>query len=370
MRICYVLLSSTFGMHQYTADPANYMARAGHDVHLVTTTHAPRDRYAPNVTIHTPVGMTGTGFSPESLRLPALRRALATICNLRPNVVHLTGPHLWNVVLVRRLSAQGIPIIHTLHDLDPHLGVRFGVLIRLWNRLILSTSDHILVHGQVYQNRLFEMGVSPEQVTCTPLLFLFLSEKELDALPESIEHVEYQPWGLFFGRLEQYKGIECLLTACSMMGGEQESELRMVVAGSGDLSALWSDPVPKNTDIRNHFIEDAEAIDLFRRCGVVVLPYVDATQSAQVASAYYFHKPVIVTRTGALPEYVEEGRTGHVVEPGQPGPLSRCIAALLGDPDRLAEMGATGRAWYDEQRRNEAQTLLQMYDRIARQGAR
>ena len=117
MRLCFVLLSSTFGMHQYTADPANHMARAGHDVHLVTTTHAPRDRYAPDVTIHTPVDTTSTGFSPESLRLSVFRRVLAAICDLRPDVVHLTGPHLWNVVLVRSLSAQGIPMDYRIASL-------------------------------------------------------------------------------------------------------------------------------------------------------------------------------------------------------------------------------------------------------------
>ena len=41
MRICYTLLSPAFEMHQYTADLANRMAQAGHDVHLVTSSHAP-----------------------------------------------------------------------------------------------------------------------------------------------------------------------------------------------------------------------------------------------------------------------------------------------------------------------------------------
>ena len=36
MRICYVLLSPSFGMHQYIADLANRMAQAGHEAHLVT----------------------------------------------------------------------------------------------------------------------------------------------------------------------------------------------------------------------------------------------------------------------------------------------------------------------------------------------
>jgi glycosyltransferase involved in cell wall biosynthesis len=94
-----------------------------------------------------------------------------------------------------------------------------------------------------------------------------------------------------------------------------------------------------------------------------------ATQSAQVASAYYFRKPVIVTRTGALPEYVEEGRTGCVVEPRQPTMLAQCLEALLGDPDLLAQMGAAGRDWYEAQRAQEKRTLLRMYERLARHGA-
>lgn len=368
MRICHVLLSFTFGMHQYTSDLANRMARAGHDVHLVTTSHAPRDRYAPAVKIHAPVETTDTGFSLSALRLSALRNVLVDIRDLRPDVVHFTGPHLWNIMLVRSLAARKIPVIHTLHDLDPHFGTRFGALVRLWNRLILSSADHIVVHGEVYRQRLIEWSIPPERMTCTPLLFLFLGDEALESLPEVVERVAYEPWGLFFGRLEAYKGIECLLDACKLMGEGKRSSPRMIVAGSGDLSALWTGPLPENAEIRNRFIEDAEAADLFRRCGVVVLPYVDATQSAQIASAYYFRKPVIVTRTGALPEYVEEGRTGYVVEPREPLSLSRCLKELLDDPDRLPRMGAAGRAWYEEQRKEEERTLLQMYDRVASRG--
>ena len=62
MRICYVLLSPTFGMHQYTADLANRMAQdnrgevdgGSHEVSLVTTKHFPQDRYAPSVTVAPP----------------------------------------------------------------------------------------------------------------------------------------------------------------------------------------------------------------------------------------------------------------------------------------------------------------------------
>jgi glycosyltransferase involved in cell wall biosynthesis len=97
----------------------------------------------------------------------------------------------------------------------------------------------------------------------------------------------------------------------------------------------------------------------------LVLPYVDATQSALVAAAYYFRKPVVVTHAGALPEYVEDGVTGAVVEPGHPAALARCLEELLGDPEHLARMGAAGRAWYDTQRAREERALSEMYDRLA-----
>ena len=145
MRLIYVLLSPTFGMHQYTADLANRMAQRPEvsdqrsAVHLVTTANLPRDRYSPLVRTHTPITTHGTGFSREGVDIAAYRRVLSAICNLPLAICHFTGVHLWNVPLVYALRRRGIPVIHTLHDLNPHHGVRFGGLIRLWNRLIIGS---------------------------------------------------------------------------------------------------------------------------------------------------------------------------------------------------------------------------------------
>jgi hypothetical protein len=138
MRIVYILLSPTFGMHQYTADLANRLATdeawLEAEVHLVTTTNLPADRYAPAVRIHTPLTTQNTGLSLDSLRLDKLARVKATLRELRPDLVHFTGPHLWNVVLLRWLRRQGIPTIHTLHDLDPHAGGAYGWFLPRWNQ--------------------------------------------------------------------------------------------------------------------------------------------------------------------------------------------------------------------------------------------
>ena len=373
MRICYVLLSPTFGMHQYTADLANRMVRDGldaealaaHEVHLVTTDNFPRDRYASAITIHTPLTTRNTGFSFDGLQFRAIRDVQRLVINLRPDLVHITGPHIWNVPLMRALTAAHIPVIHTLHDLDPHFGTRFGFLLKSWNQMVVSSADHILVHGQIYRERLLAEGLPRDRVTFTPLLHLFLGNGVGQNVSEVDEDISYEPWALFFGRLERYKGLGDLLAACDMLGDPGTGSPRAVIAGSGNVSDLWAGNLPKGVELRNRLIPDAEAADLFRRCGLLVMPYINATQSALIASAYYFRKPVLVTRTGALPEYVEDGQTGCIVEPSHPATLARCLAEMLGDPAALARMGAEGHAWYNSRRSVEGQTLAAMYRRVA-----
>lgn len=373
MRLLYILLSPTFGMHQYTADLANRMAEGalpGCEVHLLTTAGFPADRYAPAVQTHTPVTLSNTGLSRESLQLNKLRRLQAAIDTLQPDLVHFTGPHLWNVGLVRRLAGRGVATVHTIHDLDPHAGARGGRLLYLWNWLIGRSASHLLVHGRVYRERLLKQGLDAGQVTATPLLHLFLSYGDGHTPRQSDPPTDSTaPLALFFGRLERYKGVDILLEAYGRLAaGEtprQSPQPRLILAGPGQLADFWPGALPGGVELRNGLIEDHEARRLFQRCSLVVLPYIDATQSALVAAAYYFGKPVLVTRSGALPEYVIEGRTGFIVEPNDPAGLARTLAAALADRGRLQAMGEAGRAWYDCERAQETADLLALYQRCA-----
>jgi glycogen(starch) synthase len=50
--------------------------------------------------------------------------------------------------------------------------------------------------------------------------------------------------------------------------------------------------------------------------------------------------PVVVTRTGGLPEVVENGHTGAVVPPADPAALAAAVDGLLDDPARGRLLGA------------------------------
>ncbi|MGB3715269.1 MAG: glycosyltransferase family 4 protein [Candidatus Promineifilaceae bacterium] len=363
MRLVYLLLSPTFGMHQYTADLANRLVEKN-DVFLVTTVDYPRDRYSPAISVRTPLVTSDTGLSLKSFRNIRLAAVMRALEDLQPDVVHITGPYLWNVLIVWRLRRRGIPVIHTLHDLDPHKGVGYGKLLHIWNRLITQSADKILVHGEVYRQRLILKGLSADSVVSTPLLHLFVGFTNQLAARDAALEVSFDNKILFFGRIEEYKGVEVLIEAYRLLRSQLDPERIppvLVLAGTGTLRDGWTAQLPPGIEWRDHFINDCEALELFSACSLVVLPYVDGTQSAIIASAYYFKKPVITTNVGAFPEYVDQGKTGLIVDPGDPEAICGAFIKMFADESILRTMGSAGRQWYDNQREMEIISLINLY---------
>jgi glycosyltransferase involved in cell wall biosynthesis len=350
-------------MHQYTADLANRMVKEN-DVFLVTTVDYPGDRYSPAIPVHTPLTANDTGLSLQGLKNMRLAAVRSVLEDLQPDVVHITGPYLWNVLIVRWLRRRGIPVIHTLHDLDPHEGVGYGRLLHAWNRLITQSADKILVHGEVYRQRLIQNGLPANSVVSTPLLHLFVGFTNQPAARDAALKTSYDNKILFFGRLQEYKGVEVLLEAYRLLRSQFDAKRDppvLILAGTGSLNGDLSAQLPPGVEWRDHFISDNEALILFSTCGLVVLPYVDGTQSALIASAYYFNKPVVVTNVGAFPEYVDQGSTGLIVDPGDPEAISRAFMQLFTDESILRTMGSAGRQWYDYQREMENIALINLY---------
>lgn len=62
-----------------------------------------------------------------------------------------------------------------------------------------------------------------------------------------------------------------------------------------------------------------------------------------VVEAMAAGRPVVASRAGGIPELIQDGRTGLLVEPDDPETLADALLALLADPERCRSMGAAGR---------------------------
>jgi len=381
--VTFVLLSPTYGMHLYTADLARTAAREGKriaacggdeegrpaGVRVVTTTTAPRGMYGDGVEVVTPVTTHGTGFAAEGMNLAAYRHLQSSIFLLPSSIFHFTGVHLWNAGLVHALRRRGVRVVHTLHDLAPHSGVRHGGLIPLWNRIVIGSGAEILVHGKCWRDQLIREGVDPRRVVWAPLLHGFTEKEEgkrnqenqrLTSKDEKTEMMDRRDV-IFFGRIEAYKGVEVLVEGWRRLtkeeGRRKKEDWRLVLAGKVGKGVRLGE-LPEGIEVRDRVIGDEEALALFGGAALLVLPYRDATQSALIGAAARLGVPSLVTRTGALPEYVVEGETGWVVDPGDPQALAEGLREALGDPERLARFGAAARSWY-EAARSEERVILE-----------
>src|SRR2546430_16940197 len=85
---------------------------------------------------------------------------------------------------------------------------------------------------------------------------------------------------------------------------------------------------PDRFIVHNEYISEERTAEYFRRASVVVLPYIEASQSGVIPLAYSPGKPVVATKMGGLPERVERGRTGPLVEPRDTAALTESLGRI------------------------------------------
>jgi len=123
---------------------------------------------------------------------------------------------------------------------------------------------------------------------------------------------------LFFGFIRDYKGLDLLIRA---MADERirKMNLKLIIAGEyyGNQafyeSIIKEEKVADQIVLRTDFIPNEEVKYYFCAADLVVQPYKSATQSGISQLAYHFEKPMVVTNVGGLPEIVDHGAAGYVV---------------------------------------------------------
>lgn len=137
---------------------------------------------------------------------------------------------------------------------------------------------------------------------------------------------------LFFGRISEYKGLHILAQAFAKLEKENKNATLMV-AGSGDFSEYENEfKELSNVHIENRYIKDEEVGSFFDDPSVVlVLPYLDATQSGVIPIALEYGVPIIASDSGGLKEQLDDGRIGLYVKPGDVDMLYQTMQNVLGN---------------------------------------
>ena len=369
------------GKERYVFELAALLREHGHTVHAFATR---------------PAGMpetAATQFLPEALDTAAgsplhrlgvagrrlynvqARDGLARFLDQHPvDIAHVHSIFHLSAAVIAELRHRGIPIVWTLHDYNPicpisilyvHDAVceacRGGHFVNAVRRRC-SRGDlgvSALNAGEAYLNRL--LGTYQAAHTyIAPSRFVLDKYVEFGWRPARVAHLAHfaptHKWSaepavargpiVFAGRLQRQKGAHVFLEALARLSLPRTQEV--VVIGDGPEHAALQAQAERLMPERVRFVghQDFEAMrEWYKRCLFAVVPSVwYEVLGFAVLEPFAVGRPVIGSRIGGIPEVIDDGISGRLVDAGDPAALAAAIDSMLAHPVETARMGAAARA--------------------------
>ena len=210
---------------------------------------------------------------------------------------------------------RGCRVVSILDNVTPHEQHFFDKPLTTW---FLKRNSGFLVMSKSVQDDLLSLQPDARFILQEHPLYDHFGEKVNKQL--AIEQLKLDPDKktlLFFGLIRDYKGLDLLISAMSLL----DESYQLIIAGEcyGDFDkyrqAIESSPARSRMKVLNRYIADDEVSRLFSAADLLVTPYRSATQSGVIPVAYHFNVPVLATDVGGLKESIERAGTGLVCLP-------------------------------------------------------
>ncbi len=295
--------------------------------------------------------------------LLAMRRAVhQETQRFQPDLVHA---HWWFPAGWASLAAHR-PLVVTCHGSDVRLLERSRLARGLGRRVFGKAAVVTAVSQFLLDTIAAHVGpLRDARVTRMPI--------DIPAFEAGRGEVKADPpVVLYAGNLVPTKGVDTLLGAIRILVGRgialrlrilgqgpEEGALRRMAQemGIGDV-VEWSPFLPQ------------QAMPMeYGRATVTVLPSRGGTEGLglTLVEALTAGSAVVGTRSGGIPEVVEDGVTGRLVAPDDPQSLADALAELITAPDRAALLTEQGRRRTSDAFGVEAAaaTFLELFRRVA-----
>ncbi len=248
------------------------------------------------------------------------------INKIAPDIVLLQWWHPYFApcyrILLNHLNKK-IRIYFTCHNVFPH--ERFP-LDKFLTMLVLKHGDGFIIHSKRDEQDLISVKKSANYKFNPHPTYNAFKMRNLSVDEARNEIAEKDGFSidnntkilLFFGFVREYKGLRYAIEAMPKIIS-RNPYVRLLVVGSFDknkdeyIDLINKLNIGEYIYLKDTYTPDSEVEKYFEASDLIVLPYVDATQSGIVQIAFGFEKPCLVTEVGGLPDVVTNGKTGYVV---------------------------------------------------------
>jgi glycogen(starch) synthase len=334
------------GMQEHTGSLTRALDRRG-VVQVVLTTRPPtapwKERFAPQATV-VRVGLP-VRRARQFYAIPAA--VLAPILGWGADLVHV---HLGEDLAILPLAAlaarpRGLPIVITVHCSMSHTlascDARTALLRRLGGR-IERRAERGAAATIVYTRRLANYLASDPGQASVHLIRRGIERAAFDDPGEDfMPALRGRHRVVFLGRVVRPKGVESLVEAAARL---RTPGVQLLFVGDG-CERHTVERLARRLGIEDRvhvtgFIPHKRVPAVLASADLLVLPSVYEELGTVLIEAMHAGVPVVATRVGGIPEAVEHGVTGLLVEPGDVGGLAAAIDAVLSDPALAARLGA------------------------------
>jgi len=262
----------------------------------------------------------------------------------RRGVSHLHAHFAINAATMVLVASRLLdrPFSFTAHNLlftkqmilrEKILEARFVVAISEFTRRYLI--DFVRPHDVAGKIHVVHCGLPPEQFP-----------------PPGVRPENEVPELLFVAQLAARKGATVLVEACAILAA-RGVRFHCRIVGDGPERERVEEGIRRHglgsRITLSGALPQQELPAYLRRADVFVLPCVRASDGdldgipVSLMEAMAEELPVVSTTVSGIPELVEHGRCGLLVEPNRPEPLADAIQRLLEDPEQRRRLGQKGR---------------------------
>lgn len=358
------------GIQTHVAQLGRKLVERGVEVHVLTRHHPGlrREEELHGVQVH----RVGNGDAPRGVRAASyLFGALQTLRSLRRRIdlIHaheLLAPAM--VAMLGRALARKPLLINPHNHAEVALLERRGVPGRLVLAAARATSHAFISICRPIRNELERIGVAPERIHDVSNgvdtdRFRPASAEERIGLRRALG-LPRGPLVVYAGRLARLKGLDLLLQAwpevaagahlCIVGDGEERDALQAQAAGLRGVR--FHGPV-------------ADVAPLLRAADACVLPSRAEGLPLALLEGMSSGLAVVATAVGGIPEVIEDGRSGLLIQPEAPAALAEALRRALGPEGATLGQLARARVLQSYSIDGVADRVLDLYSRMMRQQA-
>ena len=268
------------------------------------------------------------------------------------------------------ITIESFPGIDYDHG-DLIINLFSGLYSRTFARIALKHMDGIISIYRSATNALRALGIRPKHLAYIPLgIDTRKIRPDEDVRREVREEMGLRDVvAIFLGRLSTVKGIAFLVKAISKLEA-MALDIDFLVVGEGPEKKLFKQ-VLRNEHVRVHLLGfRPDPIRFLCAADFLVLPSLGEGCSNVILEAFACGKPVIATSVGAIPDIVEHGVTGFIVEPKNVEELVNAMRIMSSDVDLARTMGERARKYAERELdwRVIVRRVLQFYEEVLKLG--